>query len=140
MHNHEVRRFGEASGATDDVSVHLAFYSEDELDVDPEETKKEREAITGTTTSLGFALAQCAVVKNAALVLLLNRESERSKESEENLRRYLSCGDGAAPKTAIKSVNCDLTSFDSVRAAAAEVNRLPNAATGQATAGILTAT
>ena len=31
-----------SSGATDDVSVDLAFYSGDELDVDSEETKKER--------------------------------------------------------------------------------------------------
>lgn len=80
-------------------------------------------AITGTTTGIGFALALCAIIKNAALVLLLNRKSERSEESEENLRQYLNSGDGVALETVIKSVNCDLTSFDSVRAAAAEVNQ-----------------
>ena len=46
-------------------------------------------AITGTTTGLGFAVARCAIVKNAALVLLLNRDSDRSSKSEEDLRKYV---------------------------------------------------
>ena len=46
-------------------------------------------AITGTTTGLGHSLARCAIVKNAALVLLLNRKSERSEKSEQDLQKYL---------------------------------------------------
>lgn len=78
-------------------------------------------AITGTTTGLGFALARCAVVKRASLVLLLNRKSERSKKSEEDLRNYLDSE--SAGKTFIKPIECDLMSFDSVKKAAEEVNQ-----------------
>ena len=40
-------------------------------------------AITGTTSGLGFNIARCAITKNAALVLLLNRKSERSDKCED---------------------------------------------------------
>ncbi|KAL7536514.1 hypothetical protein ACHAXR_007217 [Thalassiosira sp. AJA248-18] len=81
-------------------------------------------AITGTTTGLGFALARCAIVKNAAVVLLLNRKSERSERSEKDLHKYAGNGDDdnppdptAASKTVIKSIDCDLMSLDSVKKA-----------------------
>ena len=77
-------------------------------------------AITGTTTGLGFAVARCAIVKNAALVLLLNRESARSAKSEEDLRKYV---EPAGPKTVIKTIPCDLMSLDSVKKAAEQVNK-----------------
>lgn len=85
-------------------------------------------AITGTTTGLGFALARCAIVKNAALVLLLNRKSERSDKSEEDLRKYIidssTDDESSAPKkTVIKTIDCDLMSFDSVKKAGEEINR-----------------
>jgi NAD(P)-dependent dehydrogenase (short-subunit alcohol dehydrogenase family) len=76
--------------------------------------------ITGTTTGLGFALARTAIVKRASLVLLLNRTSERSAASEQELHNYV-LEDGEAT-TVIRSVDCDLTSLDSVKTAATAVN------------------
>ena len=75
-------------------------------------------AITGTTSGLGFALARCAVVKGASLVLLLNRSSERATKSEAALKEYLKDGSG----TVIKTIDCDLMSLESVRKAAAKVS------------------
>lgn len=76
-------------------------------------------AITGTTSGLGFNIARCAITKNAALVLLLNRKSERSEKCEENLKKYLTEGS----KTVIKTIDCDLMSFDSVKKAGELVNK-----------------
>ena len=78
-------------------------------------------AITGTTTGLGFNLARCAILKNASLVLLLNRKSERSQKSEEDLRKQYISDDNS--KTVIQSVECDLMSLDSVKKAAEQVNQ-----------------
>ena len=64
-------------------------------------------------------MARCAIVKNAALVLLLNRESDRSAKSDD-LRKYV---DPKGPKTVIKSIPCDLMSLDSVKMAAEQVNK-----------------
>jgi short-subunit dehydrogenase len=61
-------------------------------------------AITGTTSGLGFHLARCAILKNAALVLLLNRKSERSEKSEKDLQKYFE----EDAKTVVKSIDCDL--------------------------------
>jgi len=83
-------------------------------------------AVTGTTTGLGHALARCAIVKNAALVLLLNRKSERSERSEKDLHKYFDNGnsdDATTPKTVIKTIDCDLMSFDSVKKAAEQINQ-----------------
>jgi NAD(P)-dependent dehydrogenase (short-subunit alcohol dehydrogenase family) len=76
-------------------------------------------AITGTTTGIGFALARTAIHKNAALVLLLNRESERSAKSEQDLRKFISTQ--ADKTTVIRSVDCDLMSLSSVKSAAGVV-------------------
>ncbi|KAL7516172.1 hypothetical protein ACHAWX_001214 [Stephanocyclus meneghinianus] len=76
--------------------------------------------ITGTTTGLGFALARTAIVKRASLVLLLNRTSERSAASERELRKYVY--EGGEATTVIRSINCDLTSFNSVKNASTAVN------------------
>ncbi|KAL9186210.1 hypothetical protein ACHAXT_005448 [Thalassiosira profunda] len=75
-------------------------------------------AITGTTSGLGFALARCAVVKGASLVLLLNRSSERATKSEADLKGYLKDGAG----TVVKTIDCDLMKLESVRKAAEKVN------------------
>jgi len=76
-------------------------------------------AITGTTTgSLGYFVAKAAVAKNAKLVLLLNRQSDRSTKTEEDVK------EGAPAGTTVKTVNIDLLSFDSVKQAAEEVNKI----------------
>uniref|UniRef100_A0A7S1QGM7 Protochlorophyllide reductase n=1 Tax=Alexandrium catenella TaxID=2925 RepID=A0A7S1QGM7_ALECA len=75
-------------------------------------------AITGTTTGTGFWAAVAAVRKSAACVLLLNRPSERTAESE---RQVVAEGKGASK---VISVDCDLQSFASVRAAAERVRGL----------------
>lgn len=75
-------------------------------------------AITGTTTGLGFHLARTAIVKGAAAVILLNRASERSTQSETKLNEQYN-----KDKTvAVTSVACDLMDLASVRQAAKDVN------------------
>lgn len=76
-------------------------------------------AITGTTSGLGFHLARCAILKNAALVLLLNRKSERSEKSEKDLQKYFE----EDAKTVVKTIDCDLMLFESVKKAAEQVNQ-----------------
>jgi len=75
-------------------------------------------AITGTTSGTGFWLAVAAARKKAAAILLLNRPSKRSEASEAEIKK--DAGEG----TMVKTVSCDLMSFESVRAAAAEVKTL----------------
>lgn len=76
-------------------------------------------AITGTSPgSIGFYIAEAAVKKNAKLVLLLNRQSERSVKADQALNEM------AKETTKIKTIHIDLLSFDSVKKAAEEVNRL----------------
>lgn len=77
-------------------------------------------AITGTTTGLGVAIARVAVVKGARLVLLLNRQSDRAKKSEEDLKEFVAEGSD----TEIQTVPCDLMDFESVKSAAATVNKI----------------
>lgn len=75
-------------------------------------------AITGTTTGTGFWTAVAAIRRNAACVLLLNRPSERTEESEKQIK-----AEGKGPAKVI-SVDCDLQSFASVRGAAERVRAL----------------
>jgi len=72
-------------------------------------------AITGTTSGTGYWTAIAACKKEAKAVLLLNRESIRSKLAGEEI---LVAG---GQTTAVHKVPCDLMSFESVRAAATEV-------------------
>ncbi len=66
-------------------------------------------AITGTTTGTGYVCArECA--QRGATVLLLNRESDRSANSLEQLR-------SEAPNGRFEAISCDLQSFESVRKA-----------------------
>lgn len=71
--------------------------------------------VTGTTTGTGNIYARTLLAKGAK-VLCLNRESERSKKSFEDLK---SIGSGE-----VHDVVCDLQDFASVRSAAADVAKL----------------
>ena len=70
-------------------------------------------AITGTTTGIGFVAAR-TVANKGARALLLNRKSERSKSSYDQLKKE-------NPGANIVNIECDLQSFDSVRKAALRV-------------------
>eukprot|EP00051_Salpingoeca_urceolata_P032272 m.14959 g.14959 ORF g.14959 m.14959 type:complete len:330 (-) comp4933_c0_seq2:47-1036(-) len=67
-------------------------------------------AVTGTTTGTGHIFADTVAQLGADRVLLLNRPSERSVSSFEKLK-------AAHPETTFVKIDCDLQSFDSVRAA-----------------------
>ncbi|EKX31465.1 hypothetical protein GUITHDRAFT_83106 [Guillardia theta CCMP2712] len=72
-------------------------------------------AITGCTTGTGFVAARtCA--KKGATVLMLNRKSERSEEALKKIKEEF-------PESEVVWVECDLQSFKSVRAAAAEIKK-----------------
>lgn len=67
-------------------------------------------AITGTTSGTGNVCAlECA--RKGATVLLLNRVSERSTKSLEDLK-------GQVPEATFEAIDCDLQDFSSVRDAA----------------------
>lgn len=72
-------------------------------------------AITGTTSGTGYHTAlTCA--KKGASVVLLNRPSERATAAQAKLQEM------AGPGASFTAVECDLQSFASVRAAAAQLN------------------
>jgi len=66
-------------------------------------------AITGTTSGTGYVCAR-ELAKRGAKVLLLNRESGRSKTSLEALRKEV-------PNGKFEAVTCDLQDFESVKTA-----------------------
>ena len=70
-------------------------------------------AITGTTSGTGFVCAR-EVAKKGATVILLNRQSERSEKSHNQLL-------DAVPGGKFDAVHCDLQSFDSVKTAMKEI-------------------
>jgi NAD(P)-dependent dehydrogenase (short-subunit alcohol dehydrogenase family) len=70
-------------------------------------------AVTGTSTGTGRAVAKAIALKGGR-VLALNRPSERASASSQEIR-------DAVPNANIIDIPCDLTSFDSVRAAAVMV-------------------
>ena len=79
-------------------------------------------AITGTTTgSLGYYVAKTAVAKEAKLVLLLNRPSDRSIQTEADVK------EGALEGTTVQTLPIDLLSLDSVKKAAVELNEISKA-------------
>jgi len=63
--------------------------------------------ITGTTSGTGFVCAR-EVAQKGATVVLLNRESERSKNALQQLQ-------SAVPDGAFDAITCDLQSFKSVQ-------------------------
>lgn len=70
-------------------------------------------AITGTTSGTGYYCAR-EVAKLGAEVLLLNRSSERSSTSLENLKNEV-------PNGTFRAIECDLQDFESVRNAIAKI-------------------
>ena len=72
-------------------------------------------AITGTTSGTGYVCAR-ELAKLGATVLLLNRESDRSKAALEKLQSEV-------PDGTFEAVACDLQDFASVRAAADTIKR-----------------
>ena len=81
----------------------------------PRFTESDVIAITGTTSGTGYVAAKTAAERGAH-VLLLNRKSNRSRESLVRLRAEVG-------RDAFTAVDCDLSSFDSVRTAAAAIKR-----------------
>ncbi len=70
-------------------------------------------AITGTTSGIGFIAAK-TVAKKGARTLLLNRKSDRSESSFDQIKED-------CPGANILNVECDLQSFESVKKAAETV-------------------
>jgi len=70
--------------------------------------------ITGTTTGTGSIVARVCVEKNCKNLLVLNRESDRSKKAEEDLKALVK-EKGAA--TNVEAISCDLQDCESVRGA-----------------------
>lgn len=67
-------------------------------------------AITGTTSGTGY-VAALTLAKKGGRLLLLNRASDRANKAIESLKH-------ACPSLDYVSIDCDLTSFDSVKKAA----------------------
>lgn len=79
-------------------------------------------AITGTTEgSIGYYTALAAVSKGAKLVLLLNRETDRSYEAEQKIKAHAKVTDHECN---VRTINCDLTNLYLVKNAALTVNEL----------------
>ena len=78
-------------------------------------------AITGTTSGTGYWTAVAAVRRGAACVMLLNRPSARADEALQAIKREAAAAAGSSSSSAVVHVDCDLTSFASVDAAAAAV-------------------
>ena len=72
--------------------------------------------ITGTTSGTGYTAAE-ACGKLGAKVVLLNRPSERAKNSFEKLKETTSNG-------SFHSIDCDLQSFAAVRECIPKINEL----------------
>ena len=77
-------------------------------------------AITGTTSGTGYWCALAATKKEASVVLLLNRKSQRATVADADVFN------SAANSTKVVSVECDLSSFKScMRAARCPLARTP---------------
>ena len=70
-------------------------------------------AITGTTSGTGFICAR-EVAKKGATVILLNRESERSRQAYKQLKESI-------PDGVFDPIHCDLQSIASVQSAMDEI-------------------
>jgi len=72
-------------------------------------------AITGTTSGLGYWAAVATVQKEPSCLIMLNRNSSRSAEAEEDIKKQ-------APGVSVFTVLCDLQNISQVREAASRVN------------------
>ena len=72
--------------------------------------------ITGCTTGTGF-IAACCAAKKGATVVMLNRKSSRSEAAEAEVQKVVTEGK-------VMTVECDLQSFENVKAAAAKLKEL----------------
>ncbi len=70
-------------------------------------------AITGTTSGTGFVCAR-ELAKKGATVILLNRESDRSKDAFNRLKAEV-------PSAKFELIHCDLQNLQSVKAAVQEI-------------------
>ncbi|MEM7037701.1 MAG: SDR family NAD(P)-dependent oxidoreductase [Bacteroidota bacterium] len=71
-------------------------------------------AITGTTSGTGYVCAR-EMAKKGATVILLNRDSQRAVNSQQQLAQEV-------PDGKFEAVTCDLQNFDSVRNAVSEIS------------------
>ena len=80
-------------------------------------------AITGTSFGgMGYYLAEAAIKKKAKMLLCLNRDSSSAKKGQEGLQQLLQ--DTKESSTVVQAVTCDMQSLESVKKAAAEVNKI----------------
>ena len=104
---------GSQSSYTEPYPAATAWYPEFEKEL-PDATGKVV-AITGCTTGTGYICA-LACAKKGATVFMLNRASERAREAE----RKIKAATGADKQ--VETIDCDLTSFASTRAAIAALS------------------
>ena len=89
-----------------------SLYYDEEMEAIPSLNGKTI-VITGTTSGTGFIAAK-TVANKGARTLLLNRKSDRSESSFDQIKK-------ACPGANILNVECDLQSFESVKKAAETV-------------------
>ncbi|EGB01782.1 hypothetical protein AURANDRAFT_69501, partial [Aureococcus anophagefferens] len=77
--------------------------------------------VTGTTSGLGLQVARAAVLKRAALLICVNRDSPRSALAWDRLDELSESVGGA---TAVHAVDAEFLSLESVKAAAGDVAAL----------------
>lgn len=102
------------SSQSDTSSQWYPDFVKNELPVD---LKGKTIAVTGCTTGMGHCFARTVIEKRAENVLLLNRDSDRSRKAEETLRQSIVEGSG----TKIETIPCDLKDFESIKAAAIKI-------------------
>uniref|UniRef100_A0A7S1TXN1 Protochlorophyllide reductase n=2 Tax=Phaeomonas parva TaxID=124430 RepID=A0A7S1TXN1_9STRA len=76
-------------------------------------------AVTGCSTGLGLEVAKTAALKNARMILMLNRRSQRSTAAEDAVREVVN---SSGSPSEVRTVECDLQSLSSTRSAAASVS------------------
>lgn len=72
--------------------------------------------ITGCTSGTGLVAAKAVAKKGVSLLLLLNRESERSQKAEQAVKEA-----ATSKNTKVETIPCDLQSLESVKKAIASV-------------------
>ena len=83
----------------------------------PSDLREKTYVITGTTTGTGRCAAM-ALAERSARVICLNRPSERAVESLEAIKEA-----GAEFNAKVEHIDCDLSSFDSVKSAIAKLKK-----------------